>query len=372
MRLALSGGGTGGHIYPSLAVTAALREIIATKGPLELLYIGVKGRMDEELLTAEIIPFRSVRAGPLRGRTPWGFVAGAFNLMIGTIQARRTLKQYRPHIVFVTGGYASVPTAVAARMLGLPLLVYLPDIRPGWSVRLTSRFAKQIAVTSEASLPYLPKEKTVVTGYPVRRGFEGALKDEGRRRMGLEADVKTLIVSGGSQGSHSINRIVAKDLEELLELCQIVHVSGAADFKWLSGVREELPEEKRRRYHVHAYLHREMPWAMAAADLALSRAGASTLGELPILGLPAVLAPGPFADQSYNARYLSERGASLTLTNSHLERNAVAVIKELLADDGRRSEMSEALRQLARPDAARQIAGMLIEMAKKNGNGGGR
>jgi len=363
VRVVLSGGGTGGHVYPALAVAAALRQELSEKGPLELLYIGVRGRMDDQLMTDEIMPFRAVRAGALRGRSPWGFIQGVSNLLLGTMEARKYLKKFRPHVVFATGGYASVPVAVAARIGRRPLLVYLPDIHPGWAVRLIARLATRIAVTSDASLPHLPKGKTSVTGYPVRRGFLGAARDEAQRRLGLDPSLKTLLVSGGSLGAHSINRLVAENLPGLAALCQIVHVSGAADLDWLTRVHDELPEELRSRHHLYPYLHEEMPWAMAAADLALSRAGASTLGELPALGLPAVLVPGPFSDQEANARYLSERGAALTLTNSHVS-GAVPLLKELLNDDERLKTMSQAARTLARPDAAGRIAGLLIEMAR--------
>jgi UDP-N-acetylglucosamine--N-acetylmuramyl-(pentapeptide) pyrophosphoryl-undecaprenol N-acetylglucosamine transferase len=364
MRVVLSGGGTGGHVYPALAVADALQQRFSGNGPLELLYIGIRGRLDEELMTSEIMPFRTVRAGALRGRSPWQFMRSLLNLSIGTLEARRYLRQFRPHVVFATGGYASAPVAAAARLSGRPLLVYLPDIRPGWAVRLMGRLAQIIAATNEASLPYLPAGKTRVTGYPVRRAFTDAAKRDSYRHLGLDPARKTLLIAGGSQGAHSINQIAADHLPQLLALCQIVHISGASDYQWLAGLREKLPGELAERYHLHRYLRDEMPWAMASADLALTRAGASTLGELPALGLPAVLIPGPFSDQKENARYLSEKGAALTLTNSHLAQ-AKEEIEALLQDEARLKEMSEAARRLAQPDAADRIAELLIEMGTR-------
>lgn len=364
MRVVLSGGGTGGHVYPALAVAAALQQRFSGNGPLELLYIGIRGRLDEELMTSEIVPFRTVRAGPLRGRSPWQFMRSVFNLSLGTLEARRLLNRFRPHVVFATGGYASVPVAIAARLSGRPLLVYLPDIRPGWAVRLMARLARVIAVTNEASLPYLPAGKTRVTGYPVRKAFTAAARKEAYERLGLDAERKTLLIAGGSQGAHSINKMAAEHLPQLLSLCQIVHISGDSDYTWLAGLREKLPPELAARYHLYRYLRDEMPWAMAAADLALTRAGASTLGELPAVGLPAVLIPGPFSDQKENARYLSEKGAALTLTNSHLAL-AKEEIERLLGDEERLKKMSQAARSLAQPDAADRIADLLIEIAQE-------
>ena len=363
MRLALSGGGTAGHVYPGLAVAAALRRQLDKRGePLALLYLGVRGRVDEQLLAKEDIDFRAITASALRVRSPLRFAKGMANLAVGAMQARKHLRQFRPQAVFATGGYASAPVALAARSLRRPLLVYLPDIRPGWAVQMMMRLATRVAATAEDSLPYLPRAKTVVTGYPVREDFLQAAKEEGRRRLGLEAATKTLLVSGGSLGARSINDFVSENLSDLLDLCQIIHLSGAADFAWLSDRREALPAPLRARHHLHPYLSEEMPLAMAAADLALMRAGASSLGELPLMGLPAVLVPGAFSDQAANARYLAGHGAAVTLANGRLD-EAMGLIRELLQDERRLKAMAEAARSLARPDAAQRIAGLLQEMA---------
>lgn len=362
MRLALSGGGTAGHVYPCLAVAAALRQRLAQHDePLALLYLGVRGRVDEQVLTGEGIDFRAVSAGALRVRSPLRFAKGLGDLALGTIQARGHLRRFHPQAVFATGGYASAPVAVAARSLKRPLLVYLPDVRPGWAVRMMARLATRVAATTEESLPYLPRGKTAVSGYPARPDFLQAAKDEGRRRLELDPAAKTLLVSGGSLGAHVINQVVADNLPALLGLCQIVHLSGTADFGGLKRRGDLQPEAARRRYHLYAYLP-DMPWAMAAADLALMRAGASTLGELPLAGLPAVLVPGAFSDQAANAAYLADRGAAVVLPESRLA-EAAPLIKRLLQDEQRLSAMSQAMRSLAQPDAADRIAGMLMEIA---------
>ena len=364
MRVALSGGGTAGHVYPALAVASALRRTLAARNePLDLLYVGIRGRVDEQLLAGESIDFRTVRASALRVRSPLQFARGLFDLLVGSLQARGHLRRFNPQAVFATGGYASAPIAVAARLSRRPLLVYLPDIHPGWAVRMMMRLATRIAATTDASLPYLPQSKVDVTGYPVRPGFLAAAKEEGRRRLGLSADMKTLLVAGGSQGAHAINTLVADNLSSLLDLCQIIHISGPADFDSLQRRRGELPEALQSRYHLHSYLSEEMPWAMAAADLALCRAGASTLGELPLMGLPAVLVPGAFSDQAVNAQYLADHGAAVALANGHIA-EAVGLIEELLRDEERLQAMSAATRSLARPDAAERIASLLLEIAK--------
>lgn len=363
MRVILSGGGTGGHVYPALAVAAALRRELAEGEPLEMLYIGVRGRLDDVIVSREGLPFQAVRAGPLRVRSPWGFARGLLNLALGAWQALRILGRFRPDVVFATGGYASVPVGLAARLRGRPLVVYLPDVRPGWAVRLLARLATRIATTAEASLAELPPGKATAVGYPVREDFWPARREEARRALGLDPGSRVLLVSGASQGAHSLNQAVADHLDELLDICEVVHLSGRADEAWLAGLRDALPEERRRRYHLYGFLH-EMAQAMVAADLAVMRAGASVLGELPAAGLPAILVPGVYEgwDQSPNARYLEGRGAAVMLPNDELDR-LPALVRELLADDTRLAAMAEAARRLARPDAARDIARIVIEVA---------
>jgi UDP-N-acetylglucosamine--N-acetylmuramyl-(pentapeptide) pyrophosphoryl-undecaprenol N-acetylglucosamine transferase len=364
VKVVLSGGGTGGHVYPALAVASALRRELGEDEELGLLYVGTRGRAEDELVAREGIPFEAVRAGALRGRSPWAMARSLFNLVTGTVQAFRILGRVKPQVVFATGGYASVPVGVATWRRRLPLVVYLPDVRPGWAVKLLARLARRVVATTDASLPYLPAPKTTVTGYPVRHAFFDAGKEEARRRLGLDPDRKTLLVSGATLGAHTINQAIAGNLPRLLELCQIIHIAGATDAEWLRQVEGRLPDESRARYHLYSYLYEEMPSAMAAADLAVMRSGASCLGELPAVGLPAVLVPYPHAGQHqrWNAHYLVEQGAAIELQDQHLPL-LFSTVQALLANDMRREAMAAAMRRLARPEAAREVARVLIEAA---------
>lgn len=363
MKVILSGGGTGGHVYPALAVAAALRRELTERESLEVLYIGVRGRLDDLIVGREGLPFRAVRAGPLRVGSPWGVARGLVNLLLGTWQALHILRSFRPDAVFATGGYASAPVGIAARLLRRPLIVYLPDVRPGWAVRLLARLATRIATTAEASLAQLPRGKATAVGYPVRSEFWSVQRDEARHGLGLDLKAKVLLVSGASQGAQALNQAVADHLDELLEVCQVVHLTGRAEEASLDALHDRLPLEQREHYHVYGYLH-EMPQAMAAADLAVMRAGASVLGELPALGLPAVLVPGVYEgwDQSPNARFLEEQGAAVMLPNDQIER-LPALVRELLGDERRLQAMREAARKLARPEAAPGIAQLLMGVA---------
>lgn len=366
MKVIFSGGGTGGHVYPALAVATALAQELGDSDALDALYVGTTSGIEKELVTRAGLPFRAVSAGAIRGRSPWGLAISVVKLTLGMAQARRIIAQFQPNAILTTGGYASVPTALAARTsLRPPLVVYLPDVRPGWALRLMARLSRRVAVSTDRSLPYLPKAKTVVTGYPVRPAFWQTDKIEARRRLAIDPQERLLLITGATHGAQSLNRMVADHLPQLLELCQIIHLSGQRDEPRLDSQRRSLPDRLRPRYHLYGYMHEDFPWAMAAADLALMRAGASVMGELPAIGLPAILVPYPHAGghQVFNARFLADAGAAIVVEDNKLN-GLLPLVGELLADEARRTAMAEAARRLARPDAAKNIARLLLEVAK--------
>lgn len=360
--MVLAGGGTGGHVYPGLAVAAELERGPVPDG-VELLYIGVRGRVDEEIVPKAGIPFRAVSAGPLRVSSPWSFARNALKLALGVVQALVILARFRPRVVFATGGYASVPVGIASRILRRPLVVYLPDVTPGWAVRLLARLATRMTTTSERALEYLPAHKTTVVGYPVREEFRAYDKASARARLGLPEDAKVLVVTGASLGARRINEAVAAALPRLLPQCQVLHVTGPADEAEARALRDRLSAERQDRYYVRGYLP-ELPVALVAADLVVSRAGASVLGELPAAGAPSILVPGEYEgwSQAPNAEFLQAEGAAVMLRNDELKRLGDVVL-ELLADGPRLARMSDAARRLARPDAARDLARVLMEVA---------
>jgi len=367
VRLALSGGGTGGHVYPALSVARALECGLPAGDKLELLYLGSGSPAETGIMAHAGIPMRKVPSAPIRGRMPWEIPTNAVKIGIGVTRARSILREFRPQAVLSTGGYASFPVALAARSCAIPLAVYLPDLYPGWAVRATARLAGRVAVTAAESLRRLPPRDGVVTGYPVRPEFWQADRAGGREKLGLGAEEKVLFVIGASQGAQSINRAIAAELSGLLELCEIVHVSGQADEQWLSEIREGLAPNLRGRYHLFGYLHEDTAWAMAAADLAVCRSGASTLGELPAVSLPAILVPYRYAGghQRANARYLERHSAAVVLEEADIEQ-LLPLVGELLHNERRLQRMREAAKGLARPDAARRIARLVLELAEGN------
>jgi UDP-N-acetylglucosamine--N-acetylmuramyl-(pentapeptide) pyrophosphoryl-undecaprenol N-acetylglucosamine transferase len=291
---------------------------------------------------------------------PLATIRNAAWIVDGVGRARTILKQFNPEVVFVTGGYACVAVTLAARIQGVPVLIYLPDIVPGLAIRFLSRFANKIAVTSEESYHYLRRDKALVTGYPVRSHIYSLDRAEARQALGLGPLDKTLLVFGGSRGARSINRALVAGLRELLAACQIVHVSGRLDADWVTGMVRGLPDGLRGRYHPYSYLH-DMPQALVAADLAVARAGAATLGEFPAAGLPAILVPYPHSGQHQqaNADYMARNDAALVLPDDALAEKLIPTILQVIQDDQTLAGMRESTRAMARPDAAEAIAEQL-------------
>jgi UDP-N-acetylglucosamine--N-acetylmuramyl-(pentapeptide) pyrophosphoryl-undecaprenol N-acetylglucosamine transferase len=359
-------------VYPALTVTEVLRSPkpegsqLPTLSPTDLLWIGSQGGIEEQMVRRAGLEFVGLAAGGLRGKRLLALMRNATQIFGSIGRAQGVLARFRPDVVFVTGGYACVSVTLAARLQRVPVLVYLPDIVPGLAIRFLSRFASRIAVTTEESYHYLRRDKVTVTGYPVRSETFSADRDHARRALGLARDELTLLVFGGSRGARSINRAVVAGLGELLPVCQIVHVSGRLDADWVAGVAKGLPEAMRDRYQHFAYLH-DMPLALVAADLAVSRAGAATMGEYPAAGLPAVLVPYPYSGQHQqpNADYMERNGAAVVVRDVELEEKLVPTILSLLTDRETLASMSESAKAMARKDAAEAIAEQLWRAARQ-------
>jgi UDP-N-acetylglucosamine--N-acetylmuramyl-(pentapeptide) pyrophosphoryl-undecaprenol N-acetylglucosamine transferase len=323
--------------------------------------------MEAEIVRQAGLPFRAIRAGGLHG-VGWRLPLNALNLAFGLVEAVGIVRAFRPEVVLVTGGYLAVPVALAAWLNRVPVLVYLPDIEPGLALRFVGRLARRIAVTVEDSRAYFPRQRdrVVVTGYPVRPGLAAAARETARARLDLDPERPVVLVTGGSRGARSLNRAVLAALPGWLKDYQVLHLTGQADWPEVEQARDSLPPELRARYRAMPYLH-EMGLALAAADLAVSRAGASTLGEYPLFGLPAILVPYPFAwrYQRVNADYLARRGAALRLDDDALAAELDAAVRRLLADPERLQAMRAAARSAAQPGAASRIVAALAGLARE-------
>lgn len=359
-------------MYPALTVIEALLEPRPAGGALptltaaDILWIGSRGGIEGELVKRAGIEFVGLGAGGLRGMGLSRMVRNAIRIASSLGRAHSILARVRPDVILVTGGYACVAVTVAGWMRRVPVLTYLPDIVPGLAIRFLSRFAARVAVTSEESYYYFRRKKVVVTGYPVRSETFALDQVQARKALGLDLQEKTVLVLGGSRGARSINQALVAGLRDLLHACQLIHISGRLDADWVAGVAKGLPEALQARYHHYPYLH-DMPQALMAADLAVARAGAATMGEFPAAGLPAILVPYPYAGQHQqpNADYMAQNEAARVLPDAELAEKLVPTVVKLLGDEEALANMRESTRAMARPDAAEAIALELWELARR-------
>ncbi len=345
----------------------------AARGQAEIRYVGEGGGPEEELARQAGIPFHAIASGQIRGRAPWVMARNLARMSHGAQQCSALIREFKPDVAFITGGYVAAPLAWAASRARprVPLLIYLPDLTPGQAIRWTSRLATAVAVSFPEVAPYFPG-KAVVTGYPVRAELLMARQDTARAALNLRSDLPVLLVFGGSRGSHSINQALLAALPQLLPICQVVHISGQLDWPAIGDAgRRAAAEiaaqtgEADARYHPYPYLNDEMIQALAAADLVIARAGASVLGEFPAVGLPSILVPYPYAGQHQdaNAAYLADRGAALVVPDSELAGRLASTVLSLFSEPARLAAMAAASRLLARPEAAAALAQKLRQLA---------
>ncbi len=337
-------------------------------GELQVLWVGGVGGMEADLVKREGVRFEAIPAAGVHGVGMRTLPGNLWKLGGGFFAARRSLRKFRPDVLLFTGGYVAVPMALAARITGhARSLLYVPDIEPGLALKTIARFSDCIALTVDESRTFFPKHPSkVVTGYPVRPGLERWSVQEARSFFALQEELPVLLVLGGSKGARSINQALAGALPELLEKMQVIHVTGKLDWQMMEKTRDQLPTVQLNRYRPYPYLHDEIGAAMVLADLAVSRAGASTLGELPLFGLPAILVPYPYAwrYQRVNASYLVKHGAAEIVEDAELSSQLIGKVSGLMEDREKREKMGLAMHSLAKPEAAAQISSLLYKLAE--------
>jgi UDP-N-acetylglucosamine--N-acetylmuramyl-(pentapeptide) pyrophosphoryl-undecaprenol N-acetylglucosamine transferase len=262
------------------------------------------------------------------------------------------------------------PIAVTAWLQGVPIGIYLPDVEPGSSIKFTLPMAKRIAATMDGSADFVPAEKLVVTGYPVRHEIRAAIrltKEEALAQFDLPPSRQTLFVFGGSRGAQNINRALMAVLPQLLDSYQVIHISGTLTWPEVEENLQTLTTEQKRWYRPFPYLHERMGAAFRSADLVVARAGASMLGEAPAFGLPSVLVPLTFAwrYQKVNADYLTDRGAATQLTDETIHDLLLPTVSALLEDKDRLAEMGSAAKSLDKPLATAHLADFIVGLAKE-------
>jgi UDP-N-acetylglucosamine:LPS N-acetylglucosamine transferase len=319
--------------------------------------------METRLIERNGIPFKTIPAAGVHGIGLRTLPRNLWQLSRGVLASRRILREFEPDVLFFTGGYVAVPMALAGWKV--PSLVYVPDIEPGLALRTLTRFADRICITAEDSLHYFKSRhpgRNILTGYPTRSDLTRWTRQAARKLLGLNDESPVLLVSGGSKGARSINNAVLANLPALIEMAQVVHITGELDWPAVDAKIKELPKMQAARYHAFPYLHEEIGAALAAADLVVSRAGASVLGEYPLFGLPAILVPYPHAwrYQKVNADYLVQHSAAVKLEDGKLNDQMATTVKAMLNDPQKLTSMHLAMQSLAHPEAAMEIGRQLL------------
>ena len=372
LRILISGGGTGGHIYPALAVARVLQ----SRYHAQILYIGDADGLETRLVPEAGFDLKTIHAGRLLRFMSRQTVRDLVRVPRGFFEARRIVREFAPHAAFTSGGYVAVPAGFAARRLGTPLLIHQQDVPPNLANRLLRPIATQISISFADSEAFFPQSKTRLMGNPVRDAIVAQAGSDLRlhkRALGFSPAFPLLVVTGGSQGARHINEAVVAALPSLLERFQVLHISGQYTYEATKATAQEmirgLPEHVIARYRIEPYLDAEMPIALAAADAIIARAGAATLAELAVLGKPSILVPLPpgfgGSPQEINAEMFVKHGAAEVVLDKDLSAETLrTAVQDLFTNPETRVKMSLATRSFARPAAASEIASAVVALAQ--------
>jgi len=399
LRILITGGGTGGHVSPALAVVQKIRAMAdrLDRRPV-FRYLGSNGGVEKELADEAGIDFAGVQTGKLRRARRWWQMISRKNIVdlarvpVGVAQAFAEVKRYRPHVVLATGGYVAVPPVIAAAMRRVPVLIHEQTVQIGLANKIASRFASKIALTFEGSALELPvnlRQKAFITGNPVRSVIFDGDRQRAMERFGFittspspvptgegaggEVSFPTIYITGGALGARILNRAVASILPELLQKTRVIHQCGRQpegteqDFDLLSTEAAGLADDLRLRYFVTPFIREEIGDVYALSDIVVGRSGAGTVAEICALGKPAVLVPlVPTGgdEQTKNAKRLADIGGAVIIKNADLTGPILLdTITRLLADPDKLNTMAAASGTLATPNAADDLATALISLA---------
>lgn len=369
MRIILTGGGTGGHIYPALAIAEKWK---ALDPDSEILYVGTQRGLESKIVPKRNVPFRTIGVEGLPRKISPALVKAIIRAGKGCLEARRVVRDFKPDLVIGTGGYVCGPMVLAARLQGVPAMIHEQNAFPGVTNKLLARFVNRIMVTFPESSKYFShKEKITATGLPVRQEVLDAEKQAGLAFFGFDPEKVTLLVSGGSRGARSLNRAMAEAYTTLATYpnLQILHLTGEADYAdtMEAIAKTGLQIEDYPQIQIKPYLD-EMQHGLAAADFCVGRAGATFLAEITACGIPSILIPYPYAaenHQEYNAKALVDQDAARMILDKDLTGQALCrEIETIYKDETLREKMALAAKSYGKPDALDRIIALMEEYRK--------
>ena len=367
MRLLVCAGMTGGGMYPALAVLQALKNRIK-----DILWVGSCSGLEKKLLAQYQFPFKTISAAGVHGIDISHLPHNILQLLKGWRESKKIIRDFDPHVIFFSGGYLGIPMSAAAR--NIPSVAFIPDIEPGLALKIIIRSAEKIAVSTEQSIPFIrEKNKVKITGYPLRKEIKKWDRKESRAHFKIDNKSKVLLVFGGSKGARSINQALMPILDKLIQDMHVIHITGTDNWNDIQAYIESKSQFYSTNYHVFPFLYEDMGAAFAAADLAVCRAGASTIGELPYFGLPAIMVPYPYAwhYQHQNAEYISKKGGAEIIEDKNLSNDLYRKIVEIISNRKKIISMRKNMQKLAVLDAGQSIANLILEAGQIRKSKGG-
>lgn len=374
MTIVFTGGGSGGHFYPIIAIAEAMRDLVREKRLVEpKLYYLAPTSFDEKALFENGITYIHIPAGKVRRYASIRNFTDSFITIFGLVSALFTLFRLYPDVVMSKGGYGSVPTVLAARLLRIPVVIHESDAKPGRANLLASKWATKIAISFESAAKFFPEKvqnKIARTGIPIRKALMRVEAEGARQYLGLESGVPTIFILGGSQGATNINEIVLLALPDLVSLANIIHQTGQANFKSVQDIASVVltKNPNASRYHPINYLDEvSMQRSASIADIVVSRAGANSIAEIGLWKKPAILIPIPESvshDQRTNAYAYARTGAAVVIEEENLTPHLiVSEIKRIINDPALSKRMGASAQGFTDPDASRILANEIFSIA---------
>lgn len=366
--VAVTGGGTGGHIYPAIAVAQALKQDADIE---KVYYVGCPGNMEKEIAIKEGLEFIPVPTSGMPRKLGIDLIKWylKLNKSVGTALIR--LRRIKPDVILGTGGYVSGPVLIAAIILKIPFVIHDPDAHPGIVNRFMAPWAKTVSLAFEGAKSYINSKNIVINGNPIRSSISNIERETALNDLDLDPNKKTLLVIGGSQGAKTINNAMLDSIKALIveHNLQVIHQTGKKNYEeYIQQISQKWPEYKENKSYIVAPYFDNMSIPLAAADLAISRAGSLSISELNLSKLPSILVPYPYAaadHQRYNARALVKAGASEYLEDADCnQRNLTELVLQILNNEEKLKSMQLANKQLAKPNSTDNLV-KIIKRAKK-------
>ncbi len=365
-RIIISGGGTGGHVFPAIAIADALREMDEN---IKILFVGARHKMEMDRVPAAGYSIEGLPITGFQRRITYKNLLFFVNLIVSMIRAGKILDNFRPHVVAGVGGYASGPVVRAAASRGIPVLIQEQNSYAGMTNRILAGKATRICVAYQGMDKYFPAEKIVLTGNPVRRDLSEieSKREEAADFFGINPDSRVILVLGGSLGAETINNSISENIEKIKDSgFELIWQTGSNGY---AAAKESLKKTGCEKIHLWEFISR-MDLAYAVADLVISRAGAGTISELCLTGKPAVLVPSPNVaedHQTKNAMTLVEKDAAVLVADARARSGLVPEAIDLMSDNNRLKRLKANISAMARPGSARQIAEEILKLVKREG-----